>query len=524
MRTFRTSYKNKNGQTTQSQKWYVEVRDHREAVRRFAAFTDRTQSELLGRQIERLINFRVVGEQPDRQLSDWLEHIPERLRERLVTVGLLDCRWAAAGKLLKDHVKDYEKSLLARGRTKKYVKEIMSILGNVFDQCKFILWSDISASRLERHLDDLRDGGNGISPKTFNYKLKTVKGFARWMVMNRRASESPVAHLVCLNAELDKRHERRALEVDELRRLLETARAAPKRFGMTGHERALLYRLAAETGLRSSELRSLRISSFDLDNCVVGVEATYSKHKKHDTLPLRPDTAAELRSRFANKMPNTPAFNMPHIGRVAKMLRADLADAGIPYVDDAGRYADFHSLRHTTGSLLAASGVHPKVAQSILRHSDINLTMSRYTHVFRGQESEAVAKLPDLSLPSKQKQQAVATGTDGTGNSARNLALLGGKRRILTDSNGQSDRTQPTTESGEIPRFQAKNEDSDAKNGSGEATGEPGFEPGLTDPESVVLPLHYSPTIVRNQPTAGGTPRKTRAPCETWGGIFINTL
>ena len=38
--------------------------------------------------------------------------------------------------------------------------------------------------------------------------------------------------------------------------------------------------------------------------------------------------------------------------------------------------------------------------------------MSRYTHVFRGQESEAVAGLPDLSLPRKVKQKAVATGTD----------------------------------------------------------------------------------------------------------------
>jgi hypothetical protein len=91
-------------------------------------------------------------------------------------------------------------------------------------------------------------------------------------------------------------------------------------------------------------------------------------------------------------------------------VKADLADAGIPYVDDAGRYADFHSLRHTTGSLLAASGVHPKVAQSIMRHSDINLTMSRYSHVLRGQESEAIAGLPDFSLPSSQNQRA--TGTD----------------------------------------------------------------------------------------------------------------
>ena len=64
---------------------------------------------------------------------------------------------------------------------------------------------------------------------------------------------------------------------------------------------------------------------------------------------------------------------------------------------------------------MAASGVHPKLAQSIMRHSDINLTMSRYSHVLRGQESEAIAGLPDFSLPSKKSQRAKATGTDGSG-------------------------------------------------------------------------------------------------------------
>ena len=68
-------------------------------------------------------------------------------------------------------------------------------------------------------------------------------------------------------------------------------------------------------------------------------------------------------------------------------------------------------MRHTFGSLLAASGVHPKLAQELMRHSDINLTMSRYTHVFSGQEANAVAKLPDFS---KRRPQAnKATGTDG---------------------------------------------------------------------------------------------------------------
>ena len=92
------------------------------------------------------------------------------------------------------------------------------------------------------------------------------------------------------------------------------------------------------------------------------------------------------------------------------MIEADLADANIPYVVD-GLYFDFHALRHQTGTLLAASGVHPKVAQKIMRHSDINLTLSRYTHTLTGQEADAVVRLPDLSPVQGNKN--AATGNDG---------------------------------------------------------------------------------------------------------------
>ena len=122
------------------------------------------------------------------------------------------------------------------------------------------------------------------------------------------------------------------------------------------------------------------------------------------------DTAAELKGFLAGKLPSVRVFSVGD--KTCKMIKADLKAAGIPYVDESGRYADFHSLRHTNGSWLAANNVHPKVAQSILRHSDINLTMSRYTHTLTGQEARAVAGLPDLSLPSSQHQANVATGTD----------------------------------------------------------------------------------------------------------------
>ena len=170
----------------------------------------------------------------------------------------------------------------------------------------------------------------------------------------------------------------------------------------------MLYRLAIETGLRASELRSLTVSSFDFNNCTVTIEAENAKNKKTQSLPLRTETASELKDFTAGKLPNVTVFNIPN--RTADMLKADLEASKIDYQDEDGRYVDFHSLRHTTGTLLAASGVHPKVAQSLMRHSDINLTMSLYTHTLRGQESEAIENLLDLSLPSKEKQRA--TGTD----------------------------------------------------------------------------------------------------------------
>jgi integrase len=52
--------------------------------------------------------------------------------------------------------------------------------------------------------------------------------------------------------------------------------------------------------------------------------------------------------------------------------------------------------RHTCGSLLAFLKVHPKVAQVILRHSQISMTMDIYTHVVGDGEREAVSMLAEL--------------------------------------------------------------------------------------------------------------------------------
>ncbi len=45
-----------------------------------------------------------------------------------------------------------------------------------------------------------------------------------------------------------------------------------------------------------------------------------------------------------------------------------------------GRTLDVHCLRHTFATLLSKSGVVPRMAQELMRHSDIRLTMNVYTY------------------------------------------------------------------------------------------------------------------------------------------------
>ena len=269
--------------------------------------------------------------------------------------------------------------------------------------------------------------------KTCKHYQQAVKQFFNWMMKDNRAGENPLAHLKPVTVTKANTEQRRALEPEEIQRLLAATETAGTARGMTGHERVLLYRLAVETGLRAAELRSLTVSSFDYDRQTVTVKEQDTKNRRDAILPLRQETTALLKQFTRNKTPQTAIFNMPHRSSIVKMFRADLEKARTAWLKEAKKNPeeykereendfldhmntsngklDFHALRHTFGSLLAASGVHPKTAQELMRHSDINLTMSRYTHIFRGQEQEAVDKLPNFD-PVKP-QQAKATGTDG---------------------------------------------------------------------------------------------------------------
>jgi integrase len=179
---------------------------------------------------------------------------------------------------------------------------------------------------------------------------------------------------------------------------------------MTGRERAILYILAVNTGLRASELASLTWQSFNLNSPTpsVTVLAAYSKHRRDDTLPLRKDIAEQLTAWKDELNPENQSrvFSNFRPHDAAEIFKQDLQVAGIEYRDAANRVADFHSLRHTFISNLHKGGVSPKVAQSLARHSTISLTMDTYTHLGLLDERAALDSLPALpSIESKNDKQ-----------------------------------------------------------------------------------------------------------------------
>jgi integrase len=62
----------------------------------------------------------------------------------------------------------------------------------------------------------------------------------------------------------------------------------------------------------------------------------------------------------------------------------------------------FRDLRHTSATLLLAAGVHPKVVQERLGHSQIGITLDTYSHVVPTMQLEAADKLDAMMRASRK--------------------------------------------------------------------------------------------------------------------------
>ncbi len=378
----------------QSKCWYVDYKTSEGTRKRVKGFKDKAATTQLAAQLEK------EAEQAQ--------------------IGIVDKYKDHRSKPLLEHLEDFKQSLLDKGNTKDHARLTSNRIKAILDGCKFIFFADVSASKTLKYLAERRR--QGLSIKSSNDYLQAIKQFCRWLVADRRMPDNPLAYLKGQNPQTDVRHERRALTCKELDAFLKYTLKAKKHHNLTGKERYMLYTLALTTGFRAKELASLTWRSLDLNDSKpsITVVAIYAKNRREVTLPLRKDIAGRFRQwftqdGFSQQDKIFPKFNE---SKGAEMLRKDLEAVGIPYQDESGRYADFHSLRHSFASILHQSGVSPKVAQALLRHSTISLTMDTYTHIGLYDERAAIDSLqplPGLEGDESNQNKAVALGT-GTDN------------------------------------------------------------------------------------------------------------
>jgi integrase len=271
--------------------------------------------------------------------------------------------------------------------------------------------ADLSAESAQKALASLKAAGRSLA--TCNHHRAAIKVFSKWCDDTHRLRDDPLRGVKGYNAKEDRRHDRRTISLDKMQRLIVVTEQGPAVLGIFGPTRALCYRLAVATGLRYSEIGSITPESFDWKAPTVRVKAGYTKNGQEAVLPLPDDLAADLAAYVARLNPSLPVFPSPK-DKGAEMLQADLAVAGIEYVDASGLFFDFHSLRCQTATLADAAGVSPRVVQKLMRHSTLELT-GRYTRP-RVVDIEAAASMVPSLKPEGNKPEATAmqaTGTDG---------------------------------------------------------------------------------------------------------------
>jgi integrase/recombinase XerD len=253
------------------------------------------------------------------------------------------------------------------------------------DLAKADEWLDEKTGRSLRnaHREDLLSylaelGIQGRSARSTARLLSSLRQFYQWLVRENMRSEDPSAQI-----EMPKqgRPLPKSLTEDEVERLLD----APDLSSPEGFRDRTMFELLYATGLRVSELVTLRPDQVSLNQGVVRVTG---KGGKERLVPLG-EEAADWLQRFIR-------------GAREDLLRGQACEALFPTrrgkgmtrqafwyrIKQHAATADIrghlspHTLRHAFATHLVNHGADLRVVQMLLGHSDLSTTQI-YTHVAR---------------------------------------------------------------------------------------------------------------------------------------------
>ena len=294
----------------------------------------------------------------------------------------------AAQMPLAEHLEDFIRSRQSIGRDEKYVKELRKKVLKLVEDCGWELPCHVTAESFEAWRN-----GQDKSAKTLNEYLGAISGLMRWL--ERRVGANPLRYVEKARVGGTQQRDRPAFTLEQLGSLVTVS-----------GDRGVVYLTAAFKGLRRGELGQLKWSDVHLDGAkpFINARAAISKNHKQCSLPLTPAVVAKLRQhRPEDAEPGDLVFRrlIPRMER----FRKDLEAAGIPYVDDKGKFADFHALRNTFATMLTLAGVSQRVIMELMRHSDMRLTAKVYTDAGMLPTGDAVMMLSALVMGEQSDSQ-----------------------------------------------------------------------------------------------------------------------
>ena len=183
-------------------------------------------------------------------------------------------------------------------------------------------------------------------------------------------------------------------------------------------DRECAYLLAITMGLRRGEICGLSWGDIDFERGIVDISHSYDtlgnlKETKTKAgmrlLPLPENVAEALKEHKKaqkERYDRTNQWRKPHEGYIEQTAESPVISDNtgsrvLPsslsrwWTEDRVKYGlegwCLHELRHTYLTMLALSGVHPKVMQELAGHYSSQITMDIYTHVNMDAKRDAVA-------------------------------------------------------------------------------------------------------------------------------------
>jgi integrase len=194
-----------------------------------------------------------------------------------------------------------------------------------------------------------------------------------------------------------------------------------------------LYVLALTTGMRQGELLALKWGDLDLTHGKLQVRRTLLRVHDGEAKVAEPKSptsrrciqltdlalaalqrhayrqhAAQKAGWVPKRLPewvfcDEDGLPLRAGGMVRQSFQPLLVKANLPRIR-------FHDLRHSTATLLLTLGVHPKIVQELLGHSQIFVTLDVYSHILPTLQGEAMQQLNTLLTSSDSGEQGPIRG------------------------------------------------------------------------------------------------------------------